>query len=199
MHQTSCKPVHKTRGHPADAGDMSGKPISLKLKRWDSTCAGINALLASPALKRADLCYLMSLKQLVLQDPEQRLALLYVVGCKMLTSLRVLSPALTTLAATGCHRLQANSSHACKHAASHIASARTAICTLFDILLVSALIVLYSFTQVQKQQPIFSTSSCRTCIWTQRRCNRCSLKGVQHSAGLHGQHCCSLAVLSLKR
>lgn len=75
----------------------------------DSACAGINALLASPALKRAELCNLMSLKQLLLQDPEQRLELLYVAGCKMLTTLRVLSPSLTSLNARSCYRLQARS------------------------------------------------------------------------------------------
>jgi hypothetical protein len=74
-------------------------------------CAAISALLASPALKRAELCNLMSLKQLVLGSTEQRMELLGVSGCKMLTSLRLLSPALQALFARNCYRLQA-----CQHA-----------------------------------------------------------------------------------
>ena len=50
---------------------------------------------------------MMSLKQLVLGSPEQRLELLWVDGCKMLTSLRLLSPALNGLFAGNCYRLQA--------------------------------------------------------------------------------------------
>ena len=71
-----------------------------------TACAGIAALLASPALKQADLCNLISLKQLLLKDPDQRLEALNVNGCKMLTSLRVASPALTSLSASSCYRLQ---------------------------------------------------------------------------------------------
>jgi hypothetical protein len=57
-------------------------------------------------LKRAELCCLKSLKQLVLDNPEQQLELLFVAGCRLLSSLRLLSRALTTLAADGCYRLQ---------------------------------------------------------------------------------------------
>lgn len=71
-----------------------------------AVCAAITALLASTTLKRAQLCNLISLKVLLLEDPEQRLEELDVTGCKMLTSLRVASPALTVLYASSCYRLQ---------------------------------------------------------------------------------------------
>jgi hypothetical protein len=71
-----------------------------------TACADITALLAWPSLKGAELRNLISLKQLLLDDPEQRLEELDVTGCKMLTSLRVASPALFVLGASSCYRLQ---------------------------------------------------------------------------------------------
>lgn len=70
------------------------------------SCAACSTLLASPALKRVELDNLLGVKQLRFDDPEQRLELLSVIGCKMLNSLHLASPALAMLSANNCCRLR---------------------------------------------------------------------------------------------